>query len=188
MPMTTVPAAGLTACALFLLTGCRGDSDLLGRFGGDWDVGGTVMLTYADGGAATASTGARAQKSESEVVLSTNDHKSYDVTIDTPFMACTLTAHINDDKELVLDGPTTAEVSQSHSGPEDLQRWQHCPFALETYRGEANVRGTVRAKPGGSISITMQVLPVGSADARVNAGSAASFGFVGNRSRTVTKK
>jgi hypothetical protein len=180
--MTTAAAAGLTVCALLLLTGCRGDSELLGRFGGDWDVGGAVMLTYADGGGATASTGSHVQKSESEVVVSTNDHKRYDVTIDTPFMACTLTAHINDDKELVLDGPTTAEVSESNSG------WQHCPFTLDAYRGEANVRGTVRSKPGGSLTITMQVLPVGSANARVNVGSAASFGFVGNRSRTVSKK
>lgn len=185
---TTVGSSGLAVLAVAVLSACKGDSELLGRFGGDWDLGGAVMLTYADGGAADFFTEkGHPQRSESEVVISTTDQKSYRVTLDTPFMACQLTAQLNDAKELVLDGPSTTDVL---TGPhaDALGRWQHCTFTLGGYRGEANVRGTVRSRPGGSITVTMQVLPLGSSGTRITEGSAASAGFVGNRGRTVTKK
>ena len=117
-------------------------------------------------------------ESASEVVIATTDDRHFQVTIAAPFMACTLTAQINDAKELVLDGPSAADLP---SRPAKPGPWQHCPFTLKGFRGEAHVRGTVRAKAGG-LTIVMQVLPYGANEAtRVGAGSAAMANFVGNR-------
>jgi hypothetical protein len=168
------------SAAIGLLASCRGGAELTGTFAGTWTLGGVVMVTSADGGTVdhgTADTPAGIA-SNGEIVVSKKDDQRYELTLAAPFMACTLTARINDANELVLDGPSPSDLP---AGPATLGPWQHCPFTLKGFRGEAHVRGTVRAKAGG-VSVVMQILPVGaSPDTRVAAGSAAMANFDGQR-------
>jgi Putative restriction endonuclease len=157
-------------------SGCG--TDWVGSYGGQWNIGGGVIVAPKDGGEDTLykNSAQSGVVSESEVTLSKQGGDQFLVELDTPFMACTLHAAPGADKELAFDGPTVTEAYQ----PDGATRWQHCTFTFEGFRGEANVRGTVRSKPGGVLTIVLQILPYSTPSVKIVEGSSAIANFEGS--------
>jgi hypothetical protein len=144
-------AAGRASVAgfavLFLGSCSRGESALIGSFGGTWTLGAYVVAMGAGGGAATYTTPDGGQHGDGGITVTKRDDGAFDLKVDAKFTQCELTAQIFDDnnslgKRLRVD---------------DHQR---CKLSFGAFSGDANASGTLTPVPGGRLTMSLELAPL----------------------------